>query len=988
MRALGRSIFVLIGSLLLTPAAAFSQTVTALWDASPVSESVLNYEVCISTTPLSCNIQRATVPASQTSYTFSLTPGVINLVAVRAFSALGAGEFSQEVAVSIPAIASVADQTSTVNTPINPLSVPVNDPDGSTLTFSHTGLPLGLSLNSGTGAITGTPTSIGTYSVTVLVSDGLVTVSTSFVWTVRSGSSDATPPNVDISSHTNGQQVTNATITLQGTASDAGAGDSGISSVRVNGVLASGGTSSGGNTATWSRALTLVQGSNQLTVVATDGAGNARTTQISVTYSVADTSAPSLSITSHTTGQTVNVASITLAGTATDMNSGNSGIASVTINGTAASGGTSTGANMTTWSGTVALAQGPNFLTVVATDGAGNARQVSLTINRDSAAPALAITSHSSGQTVSTTTITLSGTATDSGAGGSGITQVTVNGATASGGTASGSNTANWSRSVSVNGGTNLYTVVATDGAGNTRTAAISLTFSAPAAPMTAVSLSTSLPSPQPLGTTIFLTAAGSGGSGPYEYRFWAHHITSPWEIVQDWNPSATYAWAPTRTGSFEVAVWGRRIGSTAEWEAYSARAFEISTGGSSDGTAPSLNITSHSSGQTLTAADITLGGTASDNDSGNTGIVSVTVNGQLASGGTANGAGTANWSRSFTLSSGANTITVAARDGAGNVRTSSITLTYTSSGSGSGSGVSGSPMTSVALGTNLLSPQPLGSQILLTAVGAGGSGPYEYRFWAHHDSSEWEIVRDWSTTATYSWMPTRTGTHEIAVWGRRAGSGSLWEAYAQTVYVVSPGSLGDALPPTVTITSHSAGQTLTTQTITLSGTATDSGSGGTGIATVTVDGQQTTGGAASGTGTANWSRTLSLAPGANTIWVAAADGAGNVRMAPITLTYLTVTVSGSPMTSVSVSTNPNSGEVGEPVMIFAAGAGGTGPYEYRFWLHHNTEEWAIVRDYGTGSMYTFTPGRAGTYEIAIWARRVGSSSAWEVYTSQPFEVR
>ena len=894
MRALGRFLFVIIGSLLLTPAAAFSQTLTAVWDANPVSESVLSYEVCISTTPLSCNIQRATVPASQTSYTFSPTPGVLNRVAVRAISAQGPGDFSQEVAVSIPAMASVGDQTSTVNVPINPLSVTVNDPDGSTLTFSHTGLPLGLSLNQSTGTITGTPTTIGTYNVTVLVSDGLVTVSTGFVWTVRSGSNDTTPPNADITSHTNGQQVTNDTITLQGTASDAGAGDSGISSVRVNGLLASGGTSSGGNTATWSRTLTLVQGSNQLTVVATDGAGNARTTQISVTYSVADTSAPSLSITSHTTGQTVNVASITLAGTATDMNSGNSGIASVTINGTAATGGTSTGGNMTTWSGTVALAQGPNVLTVVATDGAGNARQVSLTINRDSTVPAL---------------------------------------------------------------------------------------------PMSAVSLSTSLPSPQPLGSTILLTAAGSGGTPPYEYRFWAQHSTSSWEIVQDWSPSATYVWAPPRTGTFQIAVWGRRIGSPSEWEAYAQQSFEVSAGGSSDGTAPSLTITSHSSGQTLTAPDITLSGTASDGDSGGTGIVSVTVNGQLASGGTANTTGTASWSRNLTLSSGANTITVAARDGAGNVRTASITLTYTAS-SGSGSGTSGSPMTSVALGTNLLSPQPLGSQILLTAVGSGGSGPYEYRFWAHDTSSEWEIVRDWSTTATYSWMPTRTGTHEIAVWGRRAGSGSLWEAYAQMAYVVSPGSLGDALPPTVTITSHSTGQTLTTQTITLSGTATDSGSGGTGIATVTVDGQQTTGGTASGTGTANWSRTLSLAPGANTIWVAAADGAGNVRMTSITLTYLTVTVSGSPMTSVSLSTNPNSGEVGEPVMVFATGAGGTGPYEYRFWLHHNTEEWAIVRDYGTGSTYTFTPGRTGTYEIGIWARRVGSSSAWEVYTTQSFEVR
>ena len=42
-------------------------------------------------------------------------------------------------------------------------------------------------MNSNTGQITGTPTSAGTYNVTIFVSDGLTTVSRSFVWTVTSG---------------------------------------------------------------------------------------------------------------------------------------------------------------------------------------------------------------------------------------------------------------------------------------------------------------------------------------------------------------------------------------------------------------------------------------------------------------------------------------------------------------------------------------------------------------------------------------------------------------------------------------------------------------------------------------------------------------------------------------------------------------------------------------------------------------------------------
>ena len=79
--------------------------------------------------------------------------------------------------------------------------------------------------------------------------------------------------------------------------------------------------------------MALSTGANVLTVVATDGAGNARTSQITVNGTGSDTTAPTLAITSHSNGQTVTTSSITLAGTATDNAAGGSGITSVTVNG-------------------------------------------------------------------------------------------------------------------------------------------------------------------------------------------------------------------------------------------------------------------------------------------------------------------------------------------------------------------------------------------------------------------------------------------------------------------------------------------------------------------------------------------------------------------------------------------------------------------------------------------------------------------------------
>ena len=72
------------------------------------------------------------------------------------------------------------------------------------MTYSATGLPAGLWISSSSGLISGTlpSTSAGNYSVTVSVSDGSLSASTSFTWTVNNvlpGCTDPTAFNYNAS---------------------------------------------------------------------------------------------------------------------------------------------------------------------------------------------------------------------------------------------------------------------------------------------------------------------------------------------------------------------------------------------------------------------------------------------------------------------------------------------------------------------------------------------------------------------------------------------------------------------------------------------------------------------------------------------------------------------------------------------------------------------------------------------------------------------
>ena len=85
------------------------------------------------------------------------------------------------------------NQTSTVGTAVSLQIKATDSASGQTLTYSATGLPAGLSINSTTGLISGTPTTASTYSTTVTAKDTTgATGSASFTWTVNAAVSGCT----------------------------------------------------------------------------------------------------------------------------------------------------------------------------------------------------------------------------------------------------------------------------------------------------------------------------------------------------------------------------------------------------------------------------------------------------------------------------------------------------------------------------------------------------------------------------------------------------------------------------------------------------------------------------------------------------------------------------------------------------------------------------------------------------------------------------
>jgi hypothetical protein len=81
-----------------------------------------------------------------------------------------------------------------------------------------------------------------------------------------------------------------------------------------------------------------------------------------------------------------------------------------------------------------------------------------------------------------------------------------------------------------------------------------------PGGTITGISLSVDAGSPRPVGQAVTFTAHPIGGIRPYQVKWRVNG-----QVTQDWTPSLSWAWVPATPGVYELDVWARSAGATAD---------------------------------------------------------------------------------------------------------------------------------------------------------------------------------------------------------------------------------------------------------------------------------------------------------------------------------------------------------------------------------------------------------------------------------------
>lgn len=495
----------------------------------------------------------------------------------------------------------------------------------------------------------------------------------------------------------------------------------------------------------------------------------------------------------------------------------------------------------------------------------------------------------------------------------------------------------------------------------------VTTTFVVSAGPLSVTSVTASKTSPQTTGTAVTFTAAATGGTAPYAYK-WRVSNGSSWSVLQNWSSAASMTWTPTTAGIYQIEVWARSSGNTTD----AAETTDADV------------VTNY----TVTVPALVVSGISADRVSPQTPGTTVTLSASTSGGASpqfkwrvSDGSTWSvlrDWSTSTSASwtpsaNGSYQVEVWARNGsttadAPESSSADATLSFT---------IATPPLVVSAISINRVSPQTPNTTMVLTPATSGGLTP-QYK-WRINSASGWTLLRDWSTTAAASWTPTVDGSYQIEVWARNGSSTAdapdSSNADATTSFTI-------ATPPLVVagITADKATPQAPGTTVSL----TTSASGGT--APYSYKWRVYNG--------STWSVLRDWSTIAGTTWTPSTAGtyqvevwvrsAGNTTdaaessRADATVAYSIATPEPSrePLKVLGLTADKDDPQPTGAVVTFTAQtSGGAGPIQFKWWLW-NGATWTLVKDWSTGNSLTWVPTQANpSYRIGVWARSATSTA-------------